>query len=108
VGYVPCLTYRTYVVLASIYGRHGPDIHILKIHVPQSQVGVFIPPKTSTEPAQILKRAYFLYNENHIKMKEAIVKKGTQVEIVDSPIPRPGKDQVVIKVIVSGSNPKDW
>ncbi|TKA82220.1 hypothetical protein B0A49_00405 [Cryomyces minteri] len=41
-------------------------------------------------------------------MKEAIVHPGPKVEIVDSPIPKPGPDQVVTKVIVSGSNPKDW
>lgn len=31
-----------------------------------------------------------------------------KVEIIDSPIPKPNADQVLIKVIVSGSNPKDW
>lgn len=41
-------------------------------------------------------------------MKEAIIKTGTNVEIVDSPIPKPGPHQVVVKVVVSGSNPKDW
>lgn len=41
-------------------------------------------------------------------MKEAIVHKGPRVEIIDSPIPEPNDDQVLIKVIVSGSNPKDW
>ena len=41
-------------------------------------------------------------------MKEAIVHKGPKVEIVDSPIPSPGLDQVITKVVVSGSNPKDW
>ncbi|KAI1169722.1 GroES-like protein [Nemania sp. FL0916] len=41
-------------------------------------------------------------------MKEAIVYKGPKVTIVDSPIPTPGAKQVVIKVVVSGSNPKDW
>lgn len=41
-------------------------------------------------------------------MKEAIIYKGTNVKIVDSPIPKPGKGQVVIKVVYSGSNPKDW
>ncbi|KAJ7864764.1 alcohol dehydrogenase-like protein [Mycena olivaceomarginata] len=41
-------------------------------------------------------------------MKEAIVSSADKVEIVDSPIPSPGPDQVVIKVVVSGSNPKDW
>ncbi|GME27594.1 alcohol dehydrogenase-like protein [Neofusicoccum parvum] len=41
-------------------------------------------------------------------MKEAIVYGADKVEIVDSPIPTPGPEQVVIKVVVSGSNPKDW
>ncbi|KXL45833.1 MAG: hypothetical protein FE78DRAFT_90110 [Acidomyces sp. 'richmondensis'] len=41
-------------------------------------------------------------------MKEALVSPGPKVEIVDSPIPQPGPGQVVIKVIFSGSNPKDW
>ena len=42
------------------------------------------------------------------KMKEAILHKGLKVEIIDSPIPTPEPAQVVTKVIVSGSNPKDW
>lgn len=41
-------------------------------------------------------------------MKEAIVSAGPKVHIVDSPIPTPEPDQVVTKVVVSGSNPKDW
>jgi len=41
-------------------------------------------------------------------MKEAIVSKGPQVKIVDSQIPEPQANQIVIKVVVSGSNPKDW
>jgi NADPH:quinone reductase-like Zn-dependent oxidoreductase len=41
-------------------------------------------------------------------MKEAIVAKGPKVTIQDVPIPEPQPDQVVIKVVVSGSNPKDW
>ena len=41
-------------------------------------------------------------------MKEAIVHEGPRVEIVDSPIPKAGPSQVVTKVHVSGSNPKDW
>lgn len=41
-------------------------------------------------------------------MKEAIVSAGPKVEIVDSSIPVPEPDQVVTKVVVSGSNPKDW
>lgn len=41
-------------------------------------------------------------------MKEAIVAKGPKVTIHDVPIPKPNADQVLIKVIVSGSNPKDW
>ena len=41
-------------------------------------------------------------------MKEAIVNAGPKVHIIDSPTPTPEEDQVVIKVVVSGSNPKDW
>ncbi|KAL1636260.1 hypothetical protein SLS56_001239 [Neofusicoccum ribis] len=41
-------------------------------------------------------------------MKEAVIHPGTRVEIVDSPVPEPNDDQVLIKVVVSGSNPKDW
>ncbi|KAK1752945.1 chaperonin 10-like protein [Echria macrotheca] len=41
-------------------------------------------------------------------MKEAIVKPGPQVQIIDSPIPTPGPEQLLIRVIASGSNPKDW
>ncbi|KAL6238375.1 hypothetical protein BDW75DRAFT_27498 [Aspergillus navahoensis] len=41
-------------------------------------------------------------------MKEAIVPKGLSVQIVDSPIPSPRPDEVLIKVVVSGTNPKDW
>ena len=41
-------------------------------------------------------------------MKEAIVHAGPKVEIIDSPIPEAGPDQVVTRVVVSGSNPKDW
>lgn len=41
-------------------------------------------------------------------MKEAIIYAGPKVEIIDSPIPKPNADQVVIKVVYSGSNPKDW
>ncbi|RYC59836.1 hypothetical protein CHU98_g6368 [Xylaria longipes] len=41
-------------------------------------------------------------------MKEALVSEGPKVQIRDAPIPKAGAGQVVIKVIVSGSNPKDW
>ncbi|EMC99719.1 hypothetical protein BAUCODRAFT_145103 [Baudoinia panamericana UAMH 10762] len=41
-------------------------------------------------------------------MKEAVIAKGPKVQIIDSSIPTPGPDQVVTKVIFSGSNPKDW
>ncbi|KAE8385725.1 chaperonin 10-like protein [Aspergillus alliaceus] len=41
-------------------------------------------------------------------MKEVINLAGPTVEFVDSPIPEPNDDQVLIKVVVSGSNPKDW
>ncbi|KAK5117742.1 hypothetical protein LTR85_008717 [Meristemomyces frigidus] len=41
-------------------------------------------------------------------MKEAIIHAGPKVEIIDTPTPSPKSGQVVIKVAVSGSNPKDW
>ncbi|ORY06367.1 chaperonin 10-like protein [Clohesyomyces aquaticus] len=41
-------------------------------------------------------------------MKDAVVSPGPKVRIVDSPIPEPGPEQLVIQVVVSGSNPKDW
>ncbi|KAF3069804.1 Protein TOXD [Daldinia childiae] len=41
-------------------------------------------------------------------MKEALIAPGPKVQIIDSPIPKPGADEVLIKVVVSGSNPKDW
>lgn len=40
-------------------------------------------------------------------MKEAIVTRGPEVTIADSEIPSPGPDQLVIRVVVSESNPKD-
>jgi NADPH2:quinone reductase len=41
-------------------------------------------------------------------MKSAIVHPGPKVVIEDVPIPKPGPKQVLIKVVYSGSNPKDW
>ena len=41
-------------------------------------------------------------------MKEAIVAKGPKVTIHDIPVPKPAAGQVLIKVVYSGSNPKDW
>jgi hypothetical protein len=41
-------------------------------------------------------------------MKEAIVSRGPKVKIIDSPIPKAGPGQVVTKIAIAGSNPKDW
>ncbi|KAJ5089160.1 hypothetical protein N7532_007844 [Penicillium argentinense] len=41
-------------------------------------------------------------------MKEVINVAGPVARIVERPIPEPNDDQVLIKVVVSGSNPKDW
>lgn len=41
-------------------------------------------------------------------MKEAIVHPGTRVEIIDSEIPQPNANQVLIKINFSGRNPKGW
>jgi len=41
--------------------------------------------------------------------KQAIIQPSLEaVEIIDTPIPTPGDNEVVIKVVVSGTNPKDW
>ncbi|KAK1997034.1 alcohol dehydrogenase GroES-like domain-containing protein [Colletotrichum falcatum] len=41
-------------------------------------------------------------------MKEAIVDIDISVTVKDSPIPTPGPGELLIKVVVSGTNPKDW
>jgi NADPH:quinone reductase-like Zn-dependent oxidoreductase len=41
-------------------------------------------------------------------MKEAILHYRLRVGIADSPYPKITTDQVLIKVTVSDSNPKDW
>jgi len=44
----------------------------------------------------------------HSKMKEAVVDQNTVVTIKDSPIPKPAAGQILIQIVVSGTNPKDW
>ena len=55
---------------------------------------------------------YTLFIDYHelstLAMKEAIIHPGTRVEIIDSEIPQPNANQVLIQVIFSGCNPKDW
>lgn len=41
-------------------------------------------------------------------MKEAIVKPDTSVAIQDSPVPTPARDEILVKVLAFGVNPKDW
>ncbi|KAM5377859.1 hypothetical protein ACJZ2D_004763 [Fusarium nematophilum] len=41
-------------------------------------------------------------------MKEAIVAPDITVKVIDSPVPEPGPGEVLIRVVVSGTNPKDW
>jgi hypothetical protein len=41
-------------------------------------------------------------------MREALVSPGPVIKIHDTPIPTPGPMQVLTKVAISGSNPKDW
>lgn len=41
-------------------------------------------------------------------MKEALVSKDITVTIRDADIPTPKPGQVLIRVVVSGTNPKDW
>jgi NADPH:quinone reductase len=49
-------------------------------------------------------------HRDHFKMpKQVIVHPSVgEYEIVDTPIPVPADKEVVIKVVVAGSNPKDW
>jgi len=41
-------------------------------------------------------------------MLEAIVFSGPKVKIVNSHVPKPGPNQVLVKVAVAAANPKDW
>lgn len=41
-------------------------------------------------------------------MKEAIVPPSLDVEILDSQIPTPGDEEVIVKVVAIGLNPIDW
>lgn len=41
-------------------------------------------------------------------MREAVYDKSLQAEIRDVPRPSPGPGQVLIRTVVSGTNPKDW
>ncbi|KAI9150306.1 alcohol dehydrogenase [Paramyrothecium foliicola] len=40
-------------------------------------------------------------------MKEALISQGPRVNIVDSPKPVPQRGQILVRVVVAGSNPKD-
>jgi hypothetical protein len=58
-------------------------------------------------PERALNRL-ILYSEGSVKsipiMKEALVNKDVSVEIVDSPTPKPGPGQLLIKVVVAGTS----
>lgn len=41
-------------------------------------------------------------------MKEALIGSTLAVNLHDTPVPTPQANQVLIKVVVSGCNPKDW
>lgn len=43
-------------------------------------------------------------------MKQIVILAGSEVRtrLEDASVPEPGPKQVLIKVVVSGSNPKDW
>lgn len=41
-------------------------------------------------------------------MKEAVIDNNLTVTLRDTPIPTPAPNQVLIRLVVSGSNPKDW
>jgi hypothetical protein len=64
--------------------------------------------RTRTFKATLPNQRSFSNSAKSLKMKEAIVSKGPTVNIQEVPIPTPNADQVLIKVIYSGTNPKDW
>lgn len=39
---------------------------------------------------------------------EVMIHQGPEAKIIDSPIPKPGPNDVLIKVVSAGANPKDW
>lgn len=41
-------------------------------------------------------------------MYDTLIHAGPVAEVIESPIPSPKPGQIIIKVVVSGSNPKDW
>ncbi|KAJ6260770.1 Zeta-crystallin [Drechslerella dactyloides] len=41
-------------------------------------------------------------------MKQVIINRDLSANIVDVPIPQPGPHEILIRVVVVGSNPKDW
>lgn len=41
-------------------------------------------------------------------MKEAVVHPDTSVTIEEVPVPTPGAGEVLVRVVVFGTNPKDW
>lgn len=50
----------------------------------------------------------FQHQLSHFKMKEAIIDQNISAIIWDVDIPTPAPAQVLIRVVVSGTNPKDW
>jgi hypothetical protein len=45
---------------------------------------------------------------NRATMKEALVLPDLSVNIIESPIPTPGPDEIIIQVVTLGINPMDW
>jgi hypothetical protein len=66
---------------------------------------------TAISYINVIPLIYVIYHSKDLgsmtNMKEAIVHKGSRVEILDSEIPTPGPEQVIVKVVVIGCNPKD-
>lgn len=59
----------------------------------------------NTDPPSIESFTHF---STTTTMKEASILSGPRVEMVRSHRPAPDPDQVLTKVVVAGSNPKDW
>lgn len=45
---------------------------------------------------------------DRLTLGSVIVHEGPEAKIIDSPIPKPGPNDVLIKVVSAGANPKDW
>lgn len=74
-----------------------------------ASIKVYIQPRPLILSHLISSRSHLVALETCTNtMKEAFVNTEAKVEVRDSPIPKPAPGQILIQVVVSGTNPKDW